>query len=87
MRESAYLGKNRSADPLFATSRMAKKQATHGGEWPVLAKSSGEEGKVVLHARRRRAGRRALCRSGRRVVTGRVRHQANIHTTVFRAAV
>jgi hypothetical protein len=24
-----------------------KKQATHGGEWPVLAKSSGEEGKLV----------------------------------------
>ena len=27
--------------------RLQKKQATHGGEWPVLAKSSGEEGKLV----------------------------------------
>ena len=44
-------------------------------------------GKTRLHARRRRAGRRALSRSGRRVVTGRVRHQTNIHTAVFRAAV
>src|ERR1700693_4985497 len=29
------------------TPEAQKKQATHGGEWPVLAKSSGEEGKLV----------------------------------------
>ena len=36
---------HRGRNPTLARPQQ-KNQATHGGEWPVLAKSSGEEGKL-----------------------------------------